>query len=222
MKLSDNTINVLKNFSDINPNLIINPGNTLITINNSKTIYARGQIVEYFDTQFGIYDLKEFLSVLSICESPELNFMTTEDGQSYVDITDTTDPSIHTKYWSSNVNILTSIPKIKELPESEVVFMLSDLNFKRIEKACQTLKCPDVRFKTENGHVKVIVFDSTNANINTFTSDLGEYAGPEFNVHLNQEKMKIVSGDYKISVIGQAIRCQHDQKSLEYILALDV
>ena len=66
MKLSDETIAVLKNFATINPNLVAKPGQKLTTIAESKTVMASADIVEDFPQEFGIYDLNEFLSVLSM------------------------------------------------------------------------------------------------------------------------------------------------------------
>lgn len=41
MKLSARTINILKNFSTINPSIVLKPGNTVTTISTNKTIMAR-------------------------------------------------------------------------------------------------------------------------------------------------------------------------------------
>ena len=76
MKLSNDTIDVLKNFSTINPNLVIEPGQSVQTISESKTIMAKSEIVEDFPNPVGIYDLNEFLSVLGNCPSSTL-FKTT-------------------------------------------------------------------------------------------------------------------------------------------------
>ena len=74
MILSDDTLNVLKNFATINPNLVFKPGQRLSTISEAKTIMAKAEIVEDFPQEFGIYDLNEFLSVCGLIENPQLNF----------------------------------------------------------------------------------------------------------------------------------------------------
>ena len=43
MKLSKNTLEVLKNFATINTNILVREGNTLATISTGKNIYARAQ-----------------------------------------------------------------------------------------------------------------------------------------------------------------------------------
>ena len=57
MNLSNDTVNVLKNFATINPNLVFQPGQKLKTISESKTILASATIVEDFPQEFGVYDL---------------------------------------------------------------------------------------------------------------------------------------------------------------------
>ena len=74
MQLSNETINVLKNFATVNPNVVFKPGQQLKTISEAKTILASAQIVEDFPQEFGIYDLNEFLSVYNLIEDPTLTF----------------------------------------------------------------------------------------------------------------------------------------------------
>ena len=74
MQLSNDTVEVLKNFSTINPNLVIEPGQKVKTISESKTVMASAEIVEDFPEQVGIYDLNEFLSVLNLVETPDVDF----------------------------------------------------------------------------------------------------------------------------------------------------
>ena len=74
MKISKETIEVLKNFSAINPNLVIKEGNNLSTIADAKNIMASVVVKESFDSEVGIYDLNEFLSALNLIDDPDLNF----------------------------------------------------------------------------------------------------------------------------------------------------
>ena len=44
MQISSDTINVLKNFSDINQNILVKSGKTLTTISTMKNILAEAEI----------------------------------------------------------------------------------------------------------------------------------------------------------------------------------
>ena len=75
MKLSNKTLDVLKNFSNINQNILIEEGNVLRTISTMKNILGRATIVENFPKEFGIYDLNEFLGVLSLTKDSEIELI---------------------------------------------------------------------------------------------------------------------------------------------------
>ena len=64
MKLSSNTTNILKNFSQINQSILIKEGNKLKTISVMKNILAEAEVEEEFEKDFAIYDLNQFLSGL--------------------------------------------------------------------------------------------------------------------------------------------------------------
>ena len=71
MKLSNETVSVLKNFSTINQNLVIKSGNKITTMSAMKNIVAKAAVIENFPQQFAIYDLNEFLSAISLFSKPE-------------------------------------------------------------------------------------------------------------------------------------------------------
>ena len=73
MKLSTNTIQVLKNFASINQNLVIKEGNTISTMSAMKNIVAKAEVEETFPKQVAIYDLNEFLASLSLFKNPIFN-----------------------------------------------------------------------------------------------------------------------------------------------------
>ena len=76
MKLSDNTLTILKNFAGINNSILVKRGNKLRTISVAKNILAEAQIGEEFPCDFAIYDLNQFLNVnTTLFNAPELDFV---------------------------------------------------------------------------------------------------------------------------------------------------
>ena len=112
MNLSNDTLNVLKNFASINPNIVFQPGQQLKTISESKTIMARADIVEDMPKEFGIYDLNEFLSVFNLIENPALEF---EDKSVLIST-----PEQKVRYYFSETDILTSPQKDIQMPNAEL------------------------------------------------------------------------------------------------------
>ena len=78
MKISKKTIELLKNFANINPNLMIKQGNRLATITAHKNVMASVTVDESFPNDFGIYDLNEFLGAVSLFEDPDFAFSGTD------------------------------------------------------------------------------------------------------------------------------------------------
>jgi hypothetical protein len=75
MKLSNDTLTILKNFASINQGIVFKQGKTIKTISTNKNILAEANIAEEFETEFGVYDLNNFLTVLSLHkEEPNIEF----------------------------------------------------------------------------------------------------------------------------------------------------
>lgn len=218
MKLSNETLKVLKNFAEINGNLKIQTGNVLETIRVPPNIYAKATIGEVFPQEFGIYDLKEFIATLSMFKDPNLEF-----GENYITIVDDEDPTIQTKYWRTNDVNLTKVPKMKELPEPIASFELSDLNLKRIQKASLTLKCPHVVLEGKGGKITARVCDLKNGTKNDFSIVLSDhYDGEDFDVYLRQEKFMVIDTDYQCDMIlKKIIRLTNKDNTLLYVITLD-
>ena len=64
MKISEATMGVLRNFSDINNNILFKPGKSIATMSTMKNIMAKADVAEEFESEFGVYDLPEFLRAL--------------------------------------------------------------------------------------------------------------------------------------------------------------
>ena len=102
MELSDRTLGVLKNFANINSNIVFREGNELKTISMAKNILARATLDAPLPSEFGIYDLNEFLNIMGLVDNPTLKF---EDN--YVVISDSTGLRGN-KYFYSDIDMLSS------------------------------------------------------------------------------------------------------------------
>ncbi len=118
MKLNENTSAILKNFSEINTNILIKPGSELNTISTMRNIFAKATIQESFDSEFGIYDLNEFLSVVSSLDKPEL---TLEDKHMTIS---TEGSRAKAKYFYSDPSVIVAPTKDVNMPETDVTFSL--------------------------------------------------------------------------------------------------
>lgn len=193
MKLSEKTLQVIKNFSNINQSLLIRPGNVIKTVTDLKTIFARAEVQETFETEIAIYDLRQFLGTISLFEQPEFDFdekfVTIYSGKQRV------------KYTYANTGTFT-LPPSKEInfPETNINFDLSKSNLSTIIKACDILQVPEIAISGEDNLISIRAVNTKDSSSNSFSIDVGECT-EDFNVILKPEYLtKIISSDYVVSL----------------------
>ena len=217
MKINQNTLDILKNFSEINTNILIKPGTELSTISTMRNIFAKATIAEAFDSEFGIYDLNEFLAVVSSTNKPELKledkFMTisAEGSKSKV------------KYFYSDPSVIVSPTKEVNMPEADVTFSLSQANLTQLQKMAAILKTPDLALEgTKGGNIVLKVCDKKNDTSNNFDIVVGENATADYTFYFKVENMKMLSGDYDVSVSSKSIsHFQNTKLPIQYWIALE-
>lgn len=214
MKISSETISILKNFSGINANLVFKPGKELKTISEAKTIMANASILEDFPVEFGVYDLNEFLSLYNLMEDPSLQFsdkyLTMSDGSQKI------------KYYYSEVDILTQPSKDINMPECEVVLDLSMENLQKIQKAAAVLGHSELSFIGDGNTVVASVFNEKDSTANTFDIDLGIGTTETFNYVFSISNLKMLQGDYKVSISSRLIsNWRNADNPLDYFIALE-
>ena len=217
MKLNQTTQDILKNFSEINTNILIKPGNELNTISTMKNILAKATINESFDSEFGIYDLNEFLSVVSSLDKPELTLqekhltISAEGSRSKV------------KYFYSDPSVIVSPTKEVNMPESDVTFSLSESNLAQLRKMAAILSSPDLALiGTKGGDVVLKVCDKKNDTSNKFDIIVGENATANYTFYFKVENLKMISGDYDVAVSSKSIAHFTNTKlPIEYWIALE-
>ena len=220
MNLSNDTVAVLKNFATINSNLVVNPGSTVKTISEAKNILATATINESFDTNFGIYDLNEFLGVLGMFDSPELKV--SDDNNSAIVKQD----KRSVKYFFSDPSILTSPSKDISMPSSEVTFKLTNDDMNAIKRASSTLGVTDVIVIGEAGSnkIKLQVTDVRDATANSFDIELDECtrSAEAFKFVFNIANFKFVPGDYNVQITSKLIsHFKNATIPVEYWVALE-
>jgi len=217
MKLNQTTQEILKNFSEINTNILIKPGSELNTISTMRNIFAKATISETFDKEFGIYDLNEFLSVVSSLDKPELTLqekhmtISTEGSRSKV------------KYFYSDPSVIVSPNKEVNMPESDVTFSLSESNLAQLRKMAAILSSPDLALVGEKGGDVVLkVCDKKNDTSNKFDIVVGENATANYTFYFKVENLKMISGDYDVAVSSKSIAHFTNTKlPIQYWIALE-
>lgn len=218
LQLTKNTIDILKNFANINQGIVVPKGSKLRTMAVAKNIMAEAQIDEEFPQTFAIYDLNEFLATLSLFKEPILTF-----GEKSVVIGDKNTRSKATYFYSSPDVIISPGDKKLVLPSNDVSFELSAENMSAILKACSILQAPDMVVRGSGKILELVATDLSNDSSNTYAITLSDdYQGVECEYVIKAERMKMINEVYDvvISKIGMA-HFTSKAGDLQYWIALE-
>ena len=215
MKLSDSTLNILKNFAGINNSILVKQGTQLRTMSVAKNILAEADIEEEFPRQFGVYDLNQFLNGLSLHQDPDLDF--TEE--SYLNIRE---GKRRVKYFFADPQVIISPPdKQITLPSEDVHFQLESSALDKLLKAAAVYQLPDLCVVGEAGVVRLVVRDKKNDTSNSYSVGVGE-TDKEFSFNFKVENIKIIPGSYDVVVSSKLLsEFTNSNYNLKYYIALE-
>ena len=215
--ISQQTMMVLKNFATINSSILIREGNQLKTISVGENAVAQYTCAEKFPQTFGIYDLNQFLSGLSLFNNPTLVF----DNQECVTIKSS---GRSAKYYFSNPEIT-----LKAAPEKDIKFPGADMEFTikqediiALQKAWNVYEIPDLKFQSVGGTAILSLVDKENETSNVFSLELpGDNTG-EYEFFMKMENIRLLPGDYHVKISKHLItEWKHSAIDLLYYIALE-
>ena len=215
MKLSDNTLTILKNFAGINNSILVKQGNKLRTISVAKNILAEAEIKEEFPRDFAIYDLNQFLNGLGLHQDPDLDFK----EESYLSIRE---GKRRVRYFFADPAVIISPPE-KEitLPSEDVSFQLDSTSLEKLLKAAAVYQLPDFCVVGNAGAVKLVVRDKKNDTSNEYAITVGE-TDKEFTFNFKVENIKIIPGAYDVVVSSKLLsKFTNSNYNLVYYIALE-
>ena len=214
MKLNDQTVSILKNFSTINQNLVIKEGSEIATMSAMKNIVAKATVEENFPVEFAIYDLNEFLSALSLFTNPDLDFQ-----ENYVVITEAGSKGKSLKYWYSEPSVVTTPSKEVTMPSSEVKFPLQSNVLSEVQKAAAVIGAPDMVLEDD----ELRVTDKKNDTANSYSTPLDtESNGANYKFWFKVENLKLLPGCYDVEVSSKRIsHFQNKKLPVGYFIALE-
>jgi len=219
MQLSKDTINILKNFGAINQGIYFKQGKVLKTMSSGKNILAEVTISEDIPTNFGIYDLNKFLSVVSLHkDTPTFEFSEKEvkilgnKGRSKI------------SYRFCEPTMI-NVPPEKQLtmPSPEVSFELSDEDFKWVMNAAGVLQSPQIAVESDGSKVSILAFDSSDSSAHTDSLEIAAGNGDKFRFIFKTEHLsKLLDGAYDIQISSKGIsNFKHKGVNLQYWISTE-
>tara|TARA_B100001287_G_C22489469_1_gene438276 strand:+ start:34 stop:699 length:666 start_codon:yes stop_codon:yes gene_type:complete len=215
MKLSDNTLTVLKNFASINNSILMKKGTHLRTISVAKNILAEADIAEEFPRDVAVYDLNQFLNGMSLHQDPDLDFkedsyLTIREGRRKV------------KYFYADPAVIISPPdKEITLPTEDVHFQLESTSLEKLLKAAAIYQLPDLSLIGQDNEIRLVVRDKKNDTSNEYSIIVGE-TDKQFVFNFKVENIKIIPGAYDVVVSSKLLsKFTNSNYNLTYYIALE-
>jgi hypothetical protein len=216
MNLSADTLSILKNFSEINDNILFKPGSKLNTISANKTILAEASITEKFDTEFGIHNLSELLRAIELFEKPNLKI----NGVNYMAISDEKSKQV-IKYIFADKSTITTPQKTITMPDKMVTFTFKREAFDKVQKAATALNLPDIAVRGNGKNLFLVATDKKNKSSNDFSLSIGE-TDKTFLAYFKSDHFKIIPDDYDVAISKQKVsHFINRNKPIQYWIALE-
>jgi len=218
MKLSKDTLDLLKNFASINDGIVFRKGKTLRTCDATKQVLAETTINEEIPSEFGIFDLNRFLSAMSL-----------HDGNCTLEIDDksinVTSDRMTTNYRVCDVTMVKNAPeKSIVMPTSDVQFTLDQKDFEKIQRASSVLATPHISINSDGSKIFVTALDNKNTSTHTNRIEIGvNSSGKKYNMLFKTENLKMIPGTYEITISFKGLATfKNTSKSLQYWVATEV
>jgi hypothetical protein len=213
MQVSAATIQILKNFAQINTNILVREGSELRTISTMKDIFAVAKVEEVFPQEFAIYDLTSLLALLTLTENQDVDF-----GEKSLKISK---DNGEFEYFYADPSIIVFPPNKNVTVDEHFVFAISKEDMVMITKAAAIVSAPSINFVAKNGKCVLSVGDPKTPASNSYKKTVGE-TEHEFNVQLAVGNLKVIPDTYEVVLSKKKfIHFRNKERGLMYWLAAE-
>jgi len=213
MQISNETIQILKNFAAVNSNILIRKGKTLSTISTAKNIFAKATVAEDFPVEVAVYDLNSLLALLTLMENQDVEF-----GEKSLTISKNNGKF---EYFYSNASVIVAAPDKSIEIDNHFQFQLSAEDVNMIMKAANITAAPTISVIAKDGTVVLTIGDKKNDTANTYKKTIGA-SDDAFECHMSVDNFKIVPDAYTVTVSKKKLfHFQHATKAIEYFIAME-
>ena len=217
MKLSEDTVNVLKNFSTINQSLQVKPGNVLKTISPLKTVFVEATVSETFPKEAAVYDLNKLLAKVSLYKEAELDF---GEGKLHI-TTESRKKNDSISYCSPKV-IVTPPEKPISIGEADCSFSLSQEDLDWMRKSAGISGSPNFVFESDGDTISFTATDVKDDAADQSTIEIGSGNGTKFKVVMKVENFKLMDGSYDIAIAKKGLaQFKNKDAPIVYYIAIE-
>ena len=213
MQFSNETVQILKNFANINSNILIRKGKSISTISTAKNIFAKASVSEDFPVEVPIYDLNSLLALLTLMDQQNVEFgekslTISKDGGKF-------------EYFYSNANVIVAAPDKSIELDNHFQFKLTAEDVNMIMKAAAITAAPTISVTCSNQEVVLSVGDRKNDTANSYNKIIGPGIA-DFDCHMAVENFKLIPDAYTVTISKKKFfHFKHETKSIEYFVAME-
>lgn len=213
MIIQNDTLEILKNFSEINQSILIKQNSPLVTINEQRNVFAKAVIGEAFPVTFAIYDLHKFLGVLSLFKQPSITFK-----EKSLLIESATNSDQVAEYQFADESMIQKPPeKSIVMPDIQVEFDLEENHYNALMRAASIMNLPDICVEAKQGKLKISASDSKQS-VDNYSIALGN-TSTELTTVFKIENFKMLKGSYHVKLASSVGYFKNNDHQLEYWIA---
>lgn len=217
IKLSKDTLEIIKNASTINNSMRFSVGNSIKTINAAGNVIMEATIDETLPVEFSIYELNKFLSVLNLpnMKDAELVFeddkkVTIQSGKSKI------------QYYFTDASFTTHPNKDINLPSVDLETEVEADTLEGFTKAASALGHKILAFRVQTGKALLVATTPDIDTSNDYVYELGDTTAADGEYKLKIENLKIIPGDYTIQICAKGLmKLVHKTRPLTFFLGLE-
>lgn len=196
MKITKETMELLKNFALLNSNMLILEGSSQRTMTPAKTVMVEADFPQKFPKEIGIYELTKFINAIKLFDEAELDFETKERAIIVKD------ENAKFSYYGTQKELLSYPKNSFAFPDADYTFTLPA----GILSKMKSVGMPHIVFDSSDGVLKIIARDYTENSSNTFEHILiKEYEGDEFQIPIKAENLSLIEGEYTVDISNKGV-----------------
>ena len=207
MKISQTTIQILKNFTKISKDIKFKVGNKLVVELGDEEMLATASVEEYFDHEFCIADLPQFVTLLQREKADSIE-LEVDDTYAYIKTSSQLGNSV-TKYRTADEKVI-HVPEKEGYDNSgaKFTFTLKREIFERIVRSASILNCSLIEFSSDGEHVYVECYGYRQESMHSEKIMIGD-SDTEFKSVMNLSKLLMIPDDYEVKIRDESMyfRC---------------
>jgi len=215
MKLSPTTIEVLQSFAGINNSMLFYGGTKQRILTPTQTLIAEVELADSFPMDFGIYDLSQFLGLISLFKDPEFEFgsgnVTIREGGQEVN------------YRYCNPDLIKTIPKDKNVVfgTTAVAITLTREILNRLMKMTRLLGIDHIAIVGDGTKIVAKTLNLKDPNASNASFDVGE-SDLRFTLVVSADNLRIMPHDYDVKISKSSLlRFESKTMPLTYTMSAE-